>query len=448
VRERANTGTCQGPASRAAQLRVAAALVLFLLTEGSLIPAQSTTAGPARRSNSSRTRAPATGSRLAVDVVKLKTGKTLRGAIAYADPDGSLTMAVSREWLRKADPKLLAIVETEEARTRGAALKQLSDRIKPELARVPEDSGAAILLRTQAKRVEKLLTEGAPAEPPQFVWIELTKKKIAKIAPASADLKRVAGWSWYEKLANIETRDVVDLERELRDKRIDPTQTVPDLADRLPLRLQDDREWSARMALVTDALGKPLEFQGTGGLLVRADHVSNAGDMAPLVAKVFGGQVDALLKDLLTEGHPAAEPSKPPNAWLDPAIKEAARDKARAFRATRLDFSLERRQATVNSDFVVQLANGKWEIIWSDRDTEDGTQARPAMEAGLATDPQVKSALSLLKPLGAEGGDPVNSAIRFGAATMTAQQVVNQRFSKFEEPFLRQLDGPPLWLPR
>ncbi len=445
MRERAIAGRRQGFVSRAAQLRVAAALLLFFLAGGSLTSAQSTTSGPARRSNSGRARTPAIGSRLAVDVVKLRSGKTLRGTIAHADPDGSLTMAVSREWLRKADPKLLTTVETEEARTRVAALKQLGDRIKTELAKVPEDSGVAILLRTEAKRVEKLLAESAPADPPQFVWIELAKEKIAKVAPATVDHKRVAGWSWHEKLTNVETRDVADLERELRTKRIDTTQPVPDLTDRLPLRPQDEREWSARMALVTHALGKPLEFQGTGDLLVRADHAGNGGDMAPLVAKLLGGQIDSLLKDLLSDGHPTATPSKPSSAWLEPAIKEAERDKARGFRATRLDLNLERRQAVVTSAFVVQLVSGKWEIIWSECDTEDGSQARPAMEAGIATDPQIKSALSLLKPLGAEGGDQVNSAIRFGAATMTAQQVINQRFLKFEEPFLRRLDGPPLW---
>jgi hypothetical protein len=450
VRKWAITAGSEGAVSRAAPLLVAALLLLCILTCRSVTLAQSAT-GPARRSGSSRSAAFAAGSRLAADLVKLKSGRTLRGTIAHSEPDGSLTLAVSREWLRKADPKLLVNVEADEARTRPAALEQLRDRIKAELAKVPEESGVATFLRSEAKRIEKLLAEPTPpAEPaaterPQFVWIELTKKKIAKIAPATADRKQVAGWSWYEKLANVETRDAEDLARELRRKRIDPSQALPDLSDRLPLRVQDEREWSARMALVTDALGKPLEFQGTGDLLVRADRSKNAGDIAPLVAKMFGGQVDSLLKDLLSEGRPAAATSKPPNAWLEPAIKEAERDKARAFRATRLDFSLERRQATVNSAFVVQLAGGKWEILWSDRRTEDGAQARPEMEAGIATDPQVKSALSLFKSLGANGDDQVGSAIRFGAATMAAQQAVNQHFLKFEEPYLRQLDGPPLW---
>jgi hypothetical protein len=390
---------------------------------------------------------------LAVDVVKLKSGKSLRGVIGRADADGSLTMAVSREWLRKADPKLLASAEADESRVRVAALEQLRDRIKHELEKVPEESGVATFLRLERKRIDGLLASGAAAEPPQFVWIDLPPKAIARIASPSAERKRVAGWSWHERLANVESRDADDLARELRRKRIDPSQSPPDLSDRLPLRLQDDREWSARMALITYALGKPLDFQGAGNLLVRTDRAKNV-DMAPLAAKLLGGQVDSLLKDLLGEGAPglgeapSASSSKSPNAWLEPAIRESERDKARAFRATRVDLSIERRQASVNSAFVVQLITGKWEVIWSDRDTEDGSQERPQMEATIATDPQVKSALGLFKSLGVNGGDTIRSAIRFGAATMAAQQTVNQRFTTFEEPFLRRLDGPPLWWPR
>jgi hypothetical protein len=359
-------------------------------------------------------------------------------------------MAVSREWLGKADPKLLENIEADEAHTRTAALEQLRDRIKKELERASEESAVAAFLRVERKRVESQLAEAVPSEQPQFVWLALTAKKVAKITSPSVDRKRIAGWSWYERVANVETRDAEDLARELARRRIDATQPVPDLSERLPLRLQDEREWSARMALIHYSLDKPLDFQGTGDLLVRAGHAKNAADVAPLIAKLFGGQVDSLLKDLLNEGRSAPGPSAPAspkssNAWLEPAIREAERDKARAFRATRVDLGLERRQATVNSAFAVQLANGKWEVIWSDHDIEDGSQERPALEAGIANDPQVKSALGLLKSLGGNGDDQVRSAIRFGAATMAAQQAVNSRFAKFQEPYLRRLDGPPLW---
>jgi hypothetical protein len=413
--------------------------------------AQTDGTGTSRRSRS--TRSGAASARLAVDVVKLKSGQMLRGAVARAETDGSITLAVEREWLRGANPALLAATEAEESHTRTAALEQLRDRIQQELAKTPAESGLATFLRVEQKRVAGLLAdaaagprESAPTQStrPQFVFVDLPKRKIARITPASVAHKQIAGWSWYERIANVESRDADELARELQHKHIDPTQPLPDMSDRLPLRLQDEREWSARMALVSYALGKPLEFQGTGDLLVRADHAKNADDLAPLIAKLFGGQVDSLMKDLLNEGHPTAATPQSSNAWLEPAIREAEKDKARAFRATRVDLSLERHQATVNSVFVVQLAKGKWETIWSDRAVEDGSQARPAAEANITGDPQIKSALALLKSLGAGGDDQVGAAIRMGAATMAAQQTVNNHFATFETPFLRQLDGPPL----
>jgi hypothetical protein len=433
---RFSAAVARGSAMRVVCRRAIAVLAtaLCLVATPAIAPAQST-------------RRHSTASQRAVDVVKLKSGKTLRGTIARSDPDGSLTLAVAREWLRKADAKMLASVEADETRTRTAALEQLRGRIKQELPGFPEESGVATFLRVELKRVEKLLADQASVEPPQFVWVELTRQQIARIAAAGVERRRIAAWSWFEQLPNVETRDADDLTRELKHRHIDPSQPLPDLADRLPPRLQDDREWSARMALITYGLGKPLDFQGTGDMLVRADRAKNE-DLGALIAKVFGGQMDSLLKDLFSENGAGSAPAKPPTAWLDSAIREAERDKARAFRATRVDLGLARRQATVESVFVARLSTGKWEVIWSDRDTEDGSKERAGMEGNIAADPQVRAALGMLKALGPGADDQVNSAIRFGAATMAAQDTVNHRFSSFEEPYLKRLDGPPLWWPR
>jgi hypothetical protein len=419
-------------------------VALCLFASSAIWSGRSAAGGPGR----SRATQSSINLRLAVDVVKLRSGKTLRGTIAHAGPDGSLTLAVARDWLQKADPKLLADLEVDETRVARAALEQLRDRIKNEVRVTPEDSPVAGLLRLERTRVDALLA-GAAAEKtrpgePQFVWVDLAKKEVDRVSSAAVEHKQVAGWAWYERLANVETRPADDLARELKRRGIDVSQPVPDLSERLPIRLPDDREWSARMALVAYSLSKPLDFQGTGDLLVRSDRANNAGDMAPLVAKLFGGQVDSLLKDLLSDGRPLATSAKSPTAWLESAIREAERDKARAFRATRVDLDVEHRQASVTSVFVVEL-NGKWETVWSERDTEDGAQERPQTEATIATDPQVKSALALVKSLGTGADDQVRAAIRFGAATMAAQQTVNRGFSAFQEPYLRRLDGPPLW---
>ncbi len=89
------------------------ALVLFLF-DRSPATAQADGTGPSRRSHP--TRSGAANARLAVDVVKLKSGQTLRGTVARVESDGSITLAVEREWLRRANPALLAATEAEESR--------------------------------------------------------------------------------------------------------------------------------------------------------------------------------------------------------------------------------------------------------------------------------------------------------------------------------------------
>jgi hypothetical protein len=382
---------------------------------------------------------------VAVDVVRLKSGTTLRGGIVHSAADGSLTMAVSREWLRKTNPALFTKRTSSDASVRRTALEELRDRVNRELGQIPEDSRLGAFLRSERKRVERLLVEAPAPADPQFVWIDLTKHEIARATPASAANRRIAGWSWYERLANVETRDAAELEQQLRQRGIDPAQRLPDLADRFPVRRQDEQEWAARLALVEYALDKPLDFQGTGDRLVRVDRRSKPKDAAALVPSLLGGQVDAMLKDLL--GDRRASPANPEStdAWLKTAWQEANGEKARAFRATRVDLDMASRQATVKSVFAIRLKNGDWKTIWSDRESLDAAKERQSTEATISDDPQMKSVLASLKSLGNVAEDQVRQAIRFGAATMEAQQALDRRFVAFESPFLQHLDEPPLW---
>ena len=199
---------------------------------------------------------------VAVDVVRLKSGTTLRGGIVHSAADGSLTMAVSREWLRKTNPALFTKRTSSDASVRRTALEELRDRVNRELGQIPEDSRLGAFLRSERKRVERLLVEApAPAEP-QFVWIDLTKHEIARATPASAANRRIAGWSWYERLANVETRDAAELEQQLRQRGIDPAQRLPDLADRFPVRRQDEQEWAAHWRSSNTRSTSPSTFKG------------------------------------------------------------------------------------------------------------------------------------------------------------------------------------------
>jgi hypothetical protein len=390
---------------------------------------------------------------VAVDLVTLKSGRTLRGVIVRVSPDGSLVMAVSRDWLHKANPELLGRHQETEAATRKTALEQLRDRIKRSAVGVADDSRLGAFLRSEAKRVERLLDDPNPPDQPRFVWLDLTKKEIGRIKPASKDNRRISGWSWSEGLPNVETRDARDLARDLQRRGIHSDRPLPDLSDQFPIRTQDEREWSARLALIVYALNKPLEFQGTGEQLIPIDRSANAQNAAPLISKLLGTQVNTLFKDLLGDPRsltPNAAANTAPNRaasddWLKTARIEAERQRLRAFRATRVDLNLSGEQAAVDSVFAVRLDNGNWQTIWSAHESGDAAKQRPEVETTIADDPQVKSALASLKALGVPADDQIRRAIRYGAATLEAQKAVDRGFFAFEEPLLRHLDGPPLW---
>lgn len=389
-------------------------------------------------------------SQLGVDVVSLKSGKSVRGAIVKSEANGSVLMAVSREWLQKSNTELLGKLTEDEAATQRAAWEQLRDRLTKLLANAPESQRSVFFLKEELARVEKLLAGAAPLEPPQFVWLEAKRDQVAKVVPSNADRQRVAIWAWSERLKEVESRDVADLAKELKQKGIDSTKPAPDLSSQLPPRLQDDREWAARMALVEYAFGTPIDFQGTGDVLVRSNAARDLKDMAPVIAKVLRSQVDSFLKDLTGEGRPAANNSATGDGWLKSAKLDAERSSANAFRATRVDLNIEGRQTAVQSAFVVRISTGpqaqsQWETIWTHRESADATKARTEMEARIAADPQVKQALDTVKSLGLGAEDQIDQAIRFGAATMSAQQTADSRFFEFRDRYVRHLDGPPLW---
>ena len=389
-------------------------------------------------------------SQLGVDVVSLKSGKPVRGAILKSEANGSVAMAVPREWLERVNPELLTKLAADEAASQRTAWEELRDRLTKLLATPPESQRSVFFMKEELERVEKLLAQAEPPEPTQFVWFESKREAIAKVTPSAPDRQRIAIWAWGERLKEVETRDVADLTRELKQKGVDPTTPAPDLSDQLAARTQDEREWAARLALVEYAFGTPLDFQGTADVLVQANGSRDLKDMAPVIAKVLRGQVDSFLKDLTGGGRPAKSKTASNNDWLKPAMREAEQLKATGFRATRVDLNVEGRQTAVQSAFVVRVGTGpqeqaQWETIWSHRETADATKVRAEAEARIANDPQVKQALDKVKSLGLGAEDQIQQAIRFGAATMAAQQAADSRFFEFRDRHLKHLDGPPLW---
>jgi hypothetical protein len=237
------------------------------------------------------------------------------------------------------------------------------------------------------------------------------------------------------------------LQRELQKRDINLEATPPDLADKLPARPQDEREWAARLTVVEYTLVKAFDLQGTGDLVIPTGdgRPINVGAVLP---QVLQQQMEAVLGDL--SGRPVGVPMAPQRnrGWLPGAVAAAEKAGVRGFRVTRVDVGIETRRATVTSEFVAQTAPDEWRAVWHTTETTDGSQPRPEQEARIARDPQVKAALEALRAFGGVGDNPVQQAIRVGAAAMTAQQAAERRFFEFRERIVNHLDRPPLVIER
>ena len=309
-----------------------------------------------------------------------------------------------------------------------------------------------------------------PARPPaarrgdsQFALLRITPKRVTKVKPSGQDAQRIARWAWSERLENVEGRSAADLMKELKGRGIDPTAPPPGLGDRLPPLPQDDREWAARMALVEDALGDPVAFQGFGDAVVKAGEAEEglAGILPQLVQLIGGGNgalgglgLDEILGGLKDGGFPGV-PVIPPGAgggtnpdgkptakWLASARAQAA--DAGHYRATRVTVDAANGRAEVESVFEARMPDGSWETIWREVRAADANTANEAVVERITADERISGLLQTIRGIGIVNEASILQAIRVGAATSTAQGEIDTAFNDFRSRHIQRLDGPPL----
>jgi hypothetical protein len=386
----------------------------------------------------------ASGGQLGVDIVRLKAGRTVRGAIIQRTPDGALTVVVRRDWLQRAYPEWTTEIAAANADAQTAAWKDVSERLQALLADPPEEPRLSFFLRQEAERLGKQME--SPPEDSEFLWLELDAKQVAQATVAAPAKQRVVLWGWNERLVDVETRDAAALTKELQKVGIKTDASAPDLSNRLPARPQTDREWSARMAVVEYTLRKSFDLQGTGDT-VFATTPGRPVDLNAVMPMLLQRQLQSVLNELTGASPVGGGEKSNDRAWLPGAIQAAEQAGVRGFRVTRVDVSTEAMRATVNSEFVARVEPEKWVMVWQTTETANASQVRPEQENRIMQDPQVKAALEAVRSLGLTADGQLNVAVRVGAATMTAQQTVDQRFFEFRDRYVKRLDGPPLTVP-
>jgi hypothetical protein len=116
---------------------------------------------------------------LAVDVVSLKTGRSLRGAVLYRSPKGDVSVAVSRAWLKQANPSDYEEKAAADAQSQREAWTQTRDRLTSLLETASEQSRLGFLYRSELERLEELLAKDEPPET-LFLVLDLSAASVGK----------------------------------------------------------------------------------------------------------------------------------------------------------------------------------------------------------------------------------------------------------------------------
>ncbi|NQV26174.1 MAG: hypothetical protein HQ518_17605 [Rhodopirellula sp.] len=394
--------------------------------------------------------------RLVVDLVTLGSGERLRGAFTGLDADGNVTMAVQRDWLKKTRPEMYDDVTRDEMVEAKQAMTELRTRIQTWLSENPKPNALVTFLEVELERVDARLAKFDDAVAgdvgSQFVLLKFQRRDVKYSFAQSPENRRIALLAWRERFENVETREAADLEKQLRDRGIDPAADIPDLAGRLPATRQDDNEWAARRAIIEYELAGKLDFQGIGKALVRTDDgaakVGIEQLLPELLPQLLQDQLGGQLADLLQEpGTKPQQGSAKSTSDFSGPIREAERDGRKGFRVTTVDLNLQQKRANVETRFLAKLPNGKWETIWSHKASSDPSKPRPDIQRQIENDPQVAEALKLAKSLGLGAGGQLETAMNFGSATMEAQKAADQAFFRFLDANVNRLDGPRLSWP-
>lgn len=382
---------------------------------------------------------PAEARNLAVDFVWLRGGGELRGAILARGDDKTVLMAVRREWLRKADPRRLAVAEADEAERSRKADDQLLDRLDAWIARRPEDLQLKAALMIERRRCQERLDGKAGDQPPPFLLLELEDREIRNSLAQDDARRKVAHAAWDLGIENVETQSAAGLLAEVKEAAKTWPDFDPDLSDQLPPLLQAEEEWEARVALWEYAYRQACDFQGTDAFVVRSDSGVARPDLAALLKPTLEGVLQSELGDLL---NPDGVKPPPANRWRQTAIDAADKSDLDACRVTRININAGQFRGSIAMDFLVRLPGGRWETVWQ---TQSETGSGPVDEVALnqiRNDPQVKSIQEVYSALGAEGD--IDRALEFGAGVQVAQKRAESRFETFRSRYLRSLSGPPL----
>ena len=394
-----------------------------------------------------------------VDELKTTAGKTLLGAILSQTVEQT-RIAVSREWLKSAEPALFEQAVADELELRRTGYTELKSRLEDAIKTHAQDEQLLAILKNELTRAERVLGPpeklAIPTEPkpgvviPQFLVIELPQRKVASVRRAEPAVAKLAQWGWQENLAKVETLSSKDLEKQLTEHKAPWQDEDPDLSDRLPGGLPESAAaWKARLALYEYEYVQKFDLQGNDDVMLDATPGAARPDLTELLVPMLQSQLTGL-NDLFGDVRKPLAP-KPlekgsGEKWIQLASSKARTQPAgtNGLRVTRFSVDPNAAQVAVVESFLVRNSQPEknWIEAWSVRAEQDGSQPRADFEKQIKSDPQLGPALTIAGKF--FGPDQLNSATRKAAAVMVAQKQADRKFLGIRDQLLRRMDGPPM----
>ena len=376
----------------------------------------------------------------AVDYVGLRSGPPLFGVILQTKGKTATMMAVQRGWLRKQSAERYEKYRTREVQQYQQSQKKLIERLEAWMKHRKDDKDLMDYLQTQLLRQKA--KENKPAPEPQLMLIEISPSMVRTTKPAQRERRQVLLLALREKLEKVETRSAQDLADELKEKQVQVPKGPVNLTDRALAPADNEQQWAARQAIIEQLYRKPVKMRGTRDFVIQESNDNKQIDAQKLAMDMMQKQMNRLIADL-TE--PTARRKPAQAVWLTETIKAAKKTNSRAAHVAMVIPDPTLQAAVVESKFLARLPDGKWVVLWSDRQSVKPVED-PEAEQQLRDNEQLGGLLDALGGLGK--GDAVNKALRFGTATREAHRLAEAAYVEWRDPFYDDLSGPMIRIPR
>ncbi len=398
---------------------------------------------------------------LVVDEVITTDGKRFYGIIlSNSDRDG-LTIMIRRDWLEKTHPDFYQTHLAKESEKEIQAMTNHLFRLEAWWKSRKENSELVTFVDREMERVEKQREskqKNQNLELQPFTLLNFPVTELRKVYQQSRDRHQMAGIAWKHDIDRVTTRSIKAIQRDLDSKNIDWKKENFDLSDKLTIsQEQSEEQWRARIALIEYQLCQPLDFQGTGSMLVRSgpDQANlMPGDLNTMMKQLMNSNMQSDLNSLLA-GNPLLKElglgnnfknnnSKQESDWWQSAAKIAESEKINGFLTARVVNATGGNEARVELCFFAYIKPGQWKEVIKIESRASHKDVDAAEVDRINDDPQIKGILDITRGLGIGSSDMIDKAVRHGAATKLALDESRDKFYQFLERHIKRSDSPPL----